>query len=510
MKHNPKSVDIGAPAPQDEVEKGPVTDSSEAYSVYTSSQKRWISSAVCFSAMFSGLSSFIYYPAITAVSRDLHVSIEMVNLTITSYLIVSGIAPSVLGDMADQSGRRPVSLVAFLLYFAANLGLASQNNYAALLVLRCVQSAGASGTISVAYGVISDIATPAERGGYVGVLMGFTNAAPCLGPVLGGLLTEELSWRWIFWVLAIVSGVHLLGLFLLLPETSRKLTGNGSKLPPRAINKPVFAVLRPSSALIDQNTPGPQARLRFPNPLTCLVTLFQKGTFLVLLAGGITYTVFSCLAASLSSQMIHLYHLNYVAAGLVYLPSGVGGVLAAYTTGKILDREYDSVARKHNLPVDKKSIDANDLAEYPIEKARLRSAFVLLTISATSTIGYGWALQQRTHMAVPLVLQFFSGSTQVAIFVVVGTLLTDLNPDKSATVQASYNLVRCGLSAAGVAALQAGVDGIGVGWIFTIYGIMAFCCVPLFWWLRHSGWEWRKARAAKKESEVANRTYLSN
>jgi len=113
----------------------------------------------------------------------------------------------------------------------------------------------------------------------------------------------------------------------------------------------------------------------------------------------------------------------------------------------------------------------------------------------------------RTHIAVPLVLQFFSGSTQVAIFVVVGTLLTDLNPEKSTTVQASYNLVRRGLSAAGVAALQAGVDRIGMGWIFTIYGIMAFCCVPLFWWLRCSGWEWRKAKAAKKESEGANRTY---
>jgi multidrug resistance protein len=503
MKQMSKSVNARASAPQDELEKCHVSESSEAYSAYSSSQKRWISGAVCFSAMFSGLSSFIYYPALIALSRDLHVSIELVNLTITSYLIVSGIAPSILGDMADQSGRRPVSLVAFLLYFAANIGLALQNNYAALIVLRCVQSAGASGTLAIAYGVISDIATPAERGGYVGILMGFTNSAPLLGPVLGGFLAQKLSWRWIFWILAIFSGVHLLGIFLLLPETSRKLTGNGSKLPSRSINKPVFAVLRPAATLVSPPTTGPQVALRFPNPLTCLVTLFQKGTFLLLLAGGITYTVFSCLATSLSSQMIRLYDLNYLTAGLVYLPSGAGGILAAYTIGRILDRDYHSVARTHNLPVDKKSINANNLAGYPIEKARLRSAFVLLTISPTATIGYGWALQRRTHIAVPLVLQFFSGSTQVAIFVVVGTLLTDLNPERSATVQASYSLVRCGLSAAGVAALQAGVDGIGVGWIFTIYGIMAFCCIPLCWSLRHSGWGWRKIKAVKNESKEA-------
>ena len=48
------------------------------------------------------------------------------------------------GDLADQSGRRPVWLIAFILYFSANVGLALQNSYSALVVLRCVQSAGAS------------------------------------------------------------------------------------------------------------------------------------------------------------------------------------------------------------------------------------------------------------------------------------------------------------------------------------------------------------------------------
>ena len=185
-------VDMEGSIPTDEPKKEPLSPQPSAYSVYTPLQKRYISGIVCFSAMFSGLSSFIYYPAITALSHDLHVSIELINLTITSYLIVSGIAPSILGDMADQSGRRPVSLVAFTLYFIANIGLALQNNYAALVVLRCVQSAGASGTIAIAYGVISDIATPAERGGHVGILMSFTNSAPSLGPVLGGVLAQEL------------------------------------------------------------------------------------------------------------------------------------------------------------------------------------------------------------------------------------------------------------------------------------------------------------------------------
>ena len=119
-------------------------DPAIPYSSFTGSQKAYISYAVSFSAMFSGLSSFIYYPAITALSSSLNVSIEAINLTITSYQIVSGVAPSILGDMADQTGRRPVSLIALSLYLAANLGLATQDSYVALVLLRCLQSAGAS------------------------------------------------------------------------------------------------------------------------------------------------------------------------------------------------------------------------------------------------------------------------------------------------------------------------------------------------------------------------------
>lgn len=107
-----------------------------------------------------------------------------INLTVAAYLIVAGIAPSVVGDLSDQTGRQPVSLLTITLYFAANLGLALQNSYAGLIGLRCLQSTGSSSTIAIAHRVISDITTPAERGSYVGVLFGFTNATPSLGPII--------------------------------------------------------------------------------------------------------------------------------------------------------------------------------------------------------------------------------------------------------------------------------------------------------------------------------------
>ena len=115
------------------------------YSTFSKLQKRWIVLCIAVAGMFSPLSSFIYYPAVHSLATDLRTSIETINLSITVYMIVSGITPSLLGDAADQIGRRPVYIFAFVIYFFANIGLALQQSYAALLVLRMMQSLGSSG-----------------------------------------------------------------------------------------------------------------------------------------------------------------------------------------------------------------------------------------------------------------------------------------------------------------------------------------------------------------------------
>jgi predicted MFS family arabinose efflux permease len=67
------------------------------YSIFSKTQKCWIVLCIVFAGMFSPLSSFIYYPAIHSLATDLHTSVEAVNLSITVYMIVSGITPSILG-----------------------------------------------------------------------------------------------------------------------------------------------------------------------------------------------------------------------------------------------------------------------------------------------------------------------------------------------------------------------------------------------------------------------------
>ncbi|EFW13721.1 hypothetical protein D8B26_002538 [Coccidioides posadasii str. Silveira] len=452
------------------------------FSVFTETEKKWISYAASYAAMFSGLSTFIYYPAIVPLGRDLSVSLELINLTITSYLVVAGVAPAFMGDMADQTGRRPVYLLTFSLYVAANIGLALQSSFPALLVLRMVQSAGSSGTFAAAYGVIADIATPSERGSYVGILIMFTCTAPSLGPVLGGILAEKLGWRWIFWLLVIMSGAHLIILALFFPETSRKIVHNGS-VQARGIHRTLFSLLARRGSRSDKSegikpSEGLMKRkIRIPNPLTSIPILFHKNSLAIILVGSIYYTVSRTLGASLSAQCIEIYDLNYLEAGLVYLPTGLAGMISSYSTAKL--------GRDTNLRV------GEDNDDFPVEKTRLRSVWYLIIISSAATLGYGWALYKRAHIAVPLVMQFLSGLSITSIFTICGTLLTDLNSNKSSTAQAAYNLVRCVGAGGGVAALQPIINGVGLGWGFTLYAFFCLTSVPVLWILQTKGMKWR-------------------
>lgn len=117
----------------------------EVYTIFRKWEKFYIVSLITLAAWFSTLSSFIYYPVITFVARDIRTTVANVNLTVTSYMIMSGIAPALIGDLADQTGRRPTYMIALVVYICANIGIAVQDSFVALLLLRMLQSAGISG-----------------------------------------------------------------------------------------------------------------------------------------------------------------------------------------------------------------------------------------------------------------------------------------------------------------------------------------------------------------------------
>jgi len=195
-------------------------DERPLHSVFSPRIKAFVIIMTVFATLFSPFSSFVYLPAITPIAEAYHRSLGELNLTVTVYQIMQAVAPLFFGDLSDQIGRRPVYMLTFAIYIGANIGLALQNNYAALMVLRALQSTGSSATVAIGSAVVADLTTSAERGGYITAVQASVQFAPALAPVLGGILTQFLGWRSTFWFLVIAAGVFVLIYVPFVPEVN--------------------------------------------------------------------------------------------------------------------------------------------------------------------------------------------------------------------------------------------------------------------------------------------------
>lgn len=196
-----------------------------AHSVFSPRTKVFLVLMTVFATLFSPFSSFVYLPAITPIAESYDRSIAEINLTVTVYQVMQAVAPLFFGDLSDQVGRRLVYMLTFAIYLGANIGLALQHNYVALMVLRALQSTGSSATVAVGNAVMADFTTSADRGGYIAAVQASVMFAPALAPVLGGILTQFLGWRSTFWFLTIAASVFLVIYVPFVPEVSRWMAG---------------------------------------------------------------------------------------------------------------------------------------------------------------------------------------------------------------------------------------------------------------------------------------------
>ncbi|KAI1455464.1 MFS general substrate transporter [Annulohypoxylon moriforme] len=474
--------------PTSAIADGTLSSQPPPYSAFSSTQKRWIVFIASLVGWFSTASSFIYFPAIPFLARDTGVSVENINLTVTSYLIASGIFPSITGDAADRYGRRPVFVVCLFIYAAVNIGLATQRSFATLFILRMIQSAAISGTFSIAYGIIGDITTPANRGGYTGFVSIFLNTPPSVAPLISGLLLIRWNWPSIFWFLTIASSVVLVTILIFLPETCRGLVGNGSYWPP-LVNIPPTTLLCATSQRDSIQRPEQKAPRGLPNPLSVLALLKNRSTLVAVSCYGIYYTIYSCLQASLSTVFVETYKVSGLVAGFSYIPFGVACATSAFIAGKILDRDYRKSAQARGMNVDQ--LRGDDISKVPIEYIRLRTNKYYIAFCAPLVAGYGWSLHFKAHMALPMTLQFLIGFTMQPLFTSLNTLLVDFHPDRSSSAQAANNFVRCEFAALGLAILDPILRAVGPGWCFVIFAVVHSITLPTLWILGERGPKWR-------------------
>jgi multidrug resistance protein len=437
--------------------------------------------------------------------------VELVNLTVTSYLIFQGIAPSLWGPISDVRGRRIAYTCTFLVFLGACIGLAETKNYATLIVLRCLQSTGSASTIAIGSGVIGDITTRADRGVFMGIFQAGLLVPVAVGPVIGGAVAGSLGWRAIFWFLTIYSGVFLFLLILLLPETLRSIVANGSRMPSNPMGRyPLCFYQKFTNIKWNPESTPPQISKRYIDLTGPFRILTSKHAAPIIAFLAIYYAVWQMSITVMSTLFKDRYGLVETQIGLTFIANGAGSMFGTLLTGKILDIDYrrmksksETLSAQGNLETSKDVSDstANSDNHFSLEKARLRLIPIFSLLQCGSILLFGWTIQypDRVHIAVPIVSTFITGWTAVSTQSAIMTYLVDVFSDRSAAASASLNLARCLFAAGGTSIIMPMVNGIGVGLAFTI-------CVALqFFALLGVGVQWRYGGTWRRQAEEKKR-----
>ncbi len=166
-------------------------------------------SGVLLCIFLSALDQTVVVPAVPAIAADLN-GFGQLGWIVSAYLLTSTAATPIYGKLSDIYGRRALLLPAIAMFAVASALCALAQSLPLLIAARALQGLGGAGLMAMAQAVIADVVAPRERGRYQALMAGTWASASVSGPIVGGWMTEHLSWHWIFWInLPICAGAFL-------------------------------------------------------------------------------------------------------------------------------------------------------------------------------------------------------------------------------------------------------------------------------------------------------------
>src|SRR3954454_14422615 len=172
--------------------------------------------AVMLGLFLGALDQTIVGPALPTIVTQLSGN-DYYVWAITIYLLTSTISVPFWGKLSDIYGRKPIFMIGITIFLIGSALSGLSQNMATLILFRGIQGVGAGSLFPVALSIIGDMFTPKERGRNQGLFGAVFGVAFVAGPLVGGWLTENVGWHWIFYVNVPIGIVSLFFIFRLLP-----------------------------------------------------------------------------------------------------------------------------------------------------------------------------------------------------------------------------------------------------------------------------------------------------
>lgn len=156
-------------------------------------------SALLLAMFLAALDQTIVSTALPRIASDLH-GLNRLSWVATAYLLTSAISTPMYGKISDLFGRKKIFQISIIIFLVGSMLCGLSQTMSQLIFFRGLQGLGAGGLMTLALAIVGDIISPRQRGRYQGYFGAVFALSSLAGPLLGGFLTDDLSWRWIFYV----------------------------------------------------------------------------------------------------------------------------------------------------------------------------------------------------------------------------------------------------------------------------------------------------------------------
>jgi EmrB/QacA subfamily drug resistance transporter len=180
-----------------------------------------IYSGLMVALLLAALDQTIVATALPKVVSDLG-GITQYTWVFTAYMLGSTVTVPLYGKLGDAHGRKPLFIVAIVIFLVGSALCGAAQNMWQLVIFRAVQGVGAGGLFPLTLAMVGMIVPPRDRGRYQGLIGSVFAGASIIGPLIGGFIVDNASWRWIFYVNLPVGGLALAVILVTMPRRAYK------------------------------------------------------------------------------------------------------------------------------------------------------------------------------------------------------------------------------------------------------------------------------------------------